>query len=975
MASEQIIYLSPEEDVTSVHERLEQVQAQRIVLVVPPQTHLRSLTSWRVLRSYARDLNKEVLVISSDSQIRSVAKEAKFSIANSLEAPSSSKRSESHPSRGLSRITSGWRSQSNRGARNAGRTRQPGPTRGAPSSMLPPQNPPRSPLPPAQEIDDLSHMQAPNVAGEDEEIEDTTQLGQPSSTFGGQDTPYDPSYDFRPSSPPPLHFVEPETGQDDDDLDPFKHSYEEAQKLWQAAQPQQEPGNEAGFEHISDTDGMATPSDYHDQLIAPEEDEQTGYADTDEHMDSTQIFDIHTGNNAWPTEQTPAPQVAHEDPFAERDDFRPLPLSEQHGAAILPLHGFDDEEDVTDISQYPTADIKGGEVEDMGDVDMDELPPFLEEQVGEPLPSWEEQQHEPEEKEEEEAPIAYNPPPRMRSGKLPPRMPSGKLPLRPVQMEPVEAQASAETALPPDEETPDIDIAEEPTRVIAPRLGLPDATVNPGPNRMPPAAPANQRAASGSLSPASRQKEPDAMVLPEAGRSQARPSTRQRRPAATTTQRSRRPTPASSKRPPVQPRSRSQKKRRVNWVTPLVIAGIFLLIGIFVFLLPSADVTVVLASKPYSWPVVVTASSTSKQDLTQHTVPVSTRTFTASETKSGTATGTNTTVGTAAASGTVNFTNNGTQSVLLPTGLTVSTANNVLFATAAQVLVPPGSTLPVPVQAQTAGASGNVAAGSITVIPASSITQIEQIKDNNGVTVKLSVTNPQATTGGGGASKQETTVTSKDVSTLQASITAQFATELQAWITQQSQQQHSVLAKPVPADQLSKYETVKATPAAGQVASNGTFSETVSLSLPVQFVSQSDLQAQASAQYTQLSSASKAPSGFTKPPAGYALVPGQQPQLEPKTCTSGSKTSTANASTLCFTASAPVALPISAQQVQKLITGKSVKVVQQNLASSKNGLPGIASAKVSISPGFWPWMPFLAQRINVHFTTATPSRS
>jgi len=40
MADEQIIYLSPEEELTNVRERLEQVKARRIILVIPPQTHL-----------------------------------------------------------------------------------------------------------------------------------------------------------------------------------------------------------------------------------------------------------------------------------------------------------------------------------------------------------------------------------------------------------------------------------------------------------------------------------------------------------------------------------------------------------------------------------------------------------------------------------------------------------------------------------------------------------------------------------------------------------------------------------------------------------------------------------------------------------------------------------------------------------------------------------------------------------------------
>src|SRR5438270_6509583 len=91
MADEQIIYLSPEEELTNVRERLERIPTRRIILVVPTQTQLRSHVSWRLLHARARELNKEVLVISSDRQIRSVVKAAGFKVADSMESPPSSR--------------------------------------------------------------------------------------------------------------------------------------------------------------------------------------------------------------------------------------------------------------------------------------------------------------------------------------------------------------------------------------------------------------------------------------------------------------------------------------------------------------------------------------------------------------------------------------------------------------------------------------------------------------------------------------------------------------------------------------------------------------------------------------------------------------------------------------------------------------------------------------------------------------------
>jgi hypothetical protein len=87
MADEQIIYLSPEEELSNVRERLEKTQAQHIILVIPPQTQLRSHVGWRLVHAHARELGKDVLVISSDRQTRAVVKAAGFRVADSQESP------------------------------------------------------------------------------------------------------------------------------------------------------------------------------------------------------------------------------------------------------------------------------------------------------------------------------------------------------------------------------------------------------------------------------------------------------------------------------------------------------------------------------------------------------------------------------------------------------------------------------------------------------------------------------------------------------------------------------------------------------------------------------------------------------------------------------------------------------------------------------------------------------------------------
>ncbi len=91
MTDELTIYISPEDDLTNVRERLERITTRRVTLVIPAQTQLRSHVAWKLLHARARELGKDVLIISSDPQIRSVAQAVKFRVAHSLESPPTGK--------------------------------------------------------------------------------------------------------------------------------------------------------------------------------------------------------------------------------------------------------------------------------------------------------------------------------------------------------------------------------------------------------------------------------------------------------------------------------------------------------------------------------------------------------------------------------------------------------------------------------------------------------------------------------------------------------------------------------------------------------------------------------------------------------------------------------------------------------------------------------------------------------------------
>ncbi|HVB61928.1 MAG TPA: baseplate J/gp47 family protein [Ktedonobacteraceae bacterium] len=92
IGNRQIIYLSPEDDLAAVKERLQNTTARSIVLVVPPETQLRSHVVWKLIHGHAREAGKDVLVVSSDEAIRAVVKAAGFQEADSLESISSSSR-------------------------------------------------------------------------------------------------------------------------------------------------------------------------------------------------------------------------------------------------------------------------------------------------------------------------------------------------------------------------------------------------------------------------------------------------------------------------------------------------------------------------------------------------------------------------------------------------------------------------------------------------------------------------------------------------------------------------------------------------------------------------------------------------------------------------------------------------------------------------------------------------------------------
>ena len=313
MADEQIIYLSPEEELTNVRERLEKTQARHIILVIPQQTQLRSHVGWRLLRSRMRELNKDVLVISSDRQIRAVVKAAGFRVADSQESPSSGgTRPSSHPSRSGSggktssrvrNVPGTGKGTADRGSSTDVRRREQ-PARdagtGATTSRTTPAEQSSPPQEPVSRVDD------PGKSGTADPFSST--IGTPGKTFG-------PGYDYRVETSPPRFPAKP--GQEEDEADPFAEDYKFAQSIRRAA----EQGK---------IDATTAPP----QGPLP------------------------------PSRPAGAAPASNEiDPFTAMEDRYRSPLPEQRGRSSLE----EPDEGIPDISSYPTDVLTDGDIEYLGD--------------------------------------------------------------------------------------------------------------------------------------------------------------------------------------------------------------------------------------------------------------------------------------------------------------------------------------------------------------------------------------------------------------------------------------------------------------------------------------------------------------------------------------------------------------------------------------------------------------------------------
>lgn len=905
MSDEQTIYIGPEDDLTSVRERLERIQSRRVTLVIPAQTQLRSHVAWKLLHARARELSKDVLIVSSDPQIRSVAQAVKFKVAHSLESSPIS-RSRSGSGR------TGRSSPGNRGGRTSGASprtpsgrssiegRGPRGTRPGSASLRSPEQP---------------HQWIPAERAESREAENASSHADEAIT-GGLHEPFSPStfdlpeqrseapynYSPREAAPPappnppvtpmpPIHPLSP--GQIEEEPDLLLEDFNLTQDIRRAAR-----GGAA-----DEIGPVAEPRKPSSQFVEPPISRKP----------SSQFIEppAPRRSGALSTPPTPPqPPRASDDPFvAMEDDSRPPVRAEQRGGVSLEGTDTNEAKAIQDIADVPT-DILDHDIEDMGDQGAFEM--FANDQQPITRHDWEDEVH-------TDGPVREKEP-STRGSRA-----SGSLKKAPVSPRP---DFESEDALPPAEDRP--------TRVVPTT-----PPISQSPSRGAPASPVRPAASGGSRA---------RVAAPQRGRpGLSRPP---QRPARERTARQ----PSRAGRT-----AAAQQRSLASYISVVIVVLILLVIGALAYFGPSAQVTVTLAARSYSHAISLKAVPKGQQ-TTDGTVvaDVLTRDFTKGGV--GNATGT-AKINNQSASGTVTFTNNGKVPVTIPSGIIIGTSgvNGQQFTTTANaVVLPPGSnnavgnSMDIPIQAVKAGPDGNVKSGTITVIPADSLSQIAKYNDGMATTdLKLQVSNKTATTGGGAGNA--TVVSRKDLDTTTKNLQAALNSDITAWVKQQHVAAQDIVGNPAITASLVK------PPAEGTVENSGTFPAQLSATVTLMIVRGATLQGATIQQIDSLLAKDKAFNGYV-----VAQDSAQPVQIQ-AVKQSGQGTNL----TLNYTAVAQTIPNLTAEQVRTLVAGKRIPDATQNLKNIQN----VQDVSIKITPGFVPWITSWGHNINVVLEPGTPSRS
>jgi hypothetical protein len=897
MSDEQTIYISPEDDLTTVRERLEEITSRHVTLVIPSHTQLRSHVAWKLLYARSRELGKEVLIVSSDPQVRSVAHAVKFKVAHSLESnPQGRSRPTSRPTRNTnarSKFAPG-RIQKN-AARNSNALRQRPPEPEDEAWYTPPTPEKRM----------TTRQEKPDYQIEEVHGDDITEVSL-SSRYKKPEKPQQPAYDYRIDQPPALTSIRPlSPDQIEEETDMLKEDYEQAQ-------------------HIREAAGLSKPG----QLEVPSTPSIAEGAST-----ATNMLNTGAGNEIQP--HPPA-----DEPFAHEEDSQPAFAHEQRGNATI--EDIDTiEHEMQDVSELPTSILerKTGYHDDNDDY----LLPAIQEsgtpiqESGTPIQESNTQsiQNRKETLDEDAEDIEEDNARRVH-GTRPRRSRSGYL----------SSQTNEGEKQPTNENYG--------TQIINPRTFLDPTTSSasasrggarePDPVQLPTLKqgqrPTDMRAArarSGDL----RSSAPRSGDLRSAG---PRPSNlRSVGPRSSNLRGRNMGTPYKTPRPqrPSSGQTNTGLRKLVGatgrrGMTVLIAAVIvgLLALALLVYAGPTANVTLTMAAHTYTHTVDLTASN---NNLTE-ALPA--RLLTKNFQKQGKEHAAGTKMeDIGKARGFVCFTNKSDSSVEIPTSSIVSASNGVQFATTADGVVLAHSTctndpLTFPIQAIKLGETGNVQAGSITIIPDTSLDAIAKYNKVATASLKLTVSNSEDVKGGGMQSVPA--IAAKDLDNAKTHLSNQLKGEIDAWVQN--------LAKDGVTGTVVTNATLINSPLLDTpLDSDKTFTAEVAVKATILFVNTADLQ---KAALNQLKLDISQDKNYT----GYTIAQGAKPAL---VISQLKNQATATSLKLNFSATAQAIPDVSKEVVQNLVSGKTPDAARKLLTSS---IQGTQQVNIQVTPGFFPWV-------------------
>jgi hypothetical protein len=443
-------------------------------------------------------------------------------------------------------------------------------------------------------------------------------------------------------------------------------------------------------------------------------------------------------------------------------------------------------------------------------------------------------------------------------------------------------------------------------------------------------------------------------------------------PATGAASRAAAPVPPDPARPAQRPVAQPRRQGRGRGV--LIAAIILLLIlilgsaGLFYFG-TSATVVLTVPAQTLSKSNLKLLASTNPQNKVPNAVTSQVLPFTASVTGPGTATG-KTPQGSSKATGKVYLTNNGSQLVHIPSGTVFSTAAGagslgVTFVTTVDAVISPSTNapnnvVPLDIQAQNAGVSGNVGPNTITIIPADSLTTIAQVNNVPISTLHLTVTNPDATTGGGAANVPM--ATKNDIAALELSLHQKLQAQVRAW-QQTLKNAGDQVGTPIP-DVLSSpnplpQEVLTGAPAVGQALNSSAIQGILAIQIRTLVVSHAALEAAAQHQLDLIA---------------HTLKPYPFTVTTPVQITNIASIGSDNGSVLTITLNAvgQAVLAVNSAALSSYLAGKPVSQATSDLNLGVAGVPGVQNVKITVSPSILGYMPYRADHIHITVLPGSP---